>query len=444
MCWAQLEMAGLDLGDKRLHDRVVLILNRWSQKPMASIPEASHGWGETMGTYRFLSNESVSWDKLLEPHWTQTEVRLKEHEVVLCIQDTTELDFNGQEIAGLGPLSYESQRGMYLHATYMVTTDREPLGVWDAWMWSRETKPANDRRPGIVESTRWIEGYERLAERAEDFPHTRFVYVADREADILALLVKAHDLGEPVDYLIRACHDRSLETGEKLWASVQVTSPIGNLSFTLRGRKGEPVRRVQQDLYVKCVTLSDKRGGYIETTCLIAKERHASKGNPITWRLLTNRLVNTDEEAVELLQWYCARWEIEIFFDILKNACQIEALQLSHRDRIERALALFMVVSWRIARLMRLGRDCPDINAELLFEPVEWKMAFILLKKAIPDKPPTLNTVIRAIARLGGFLGRKSDGEPGVKTLWKGMQCLAQSVIALQHLQEAGLAQICV
>ncbi len=120
---------------------------------------------------------------------------------------------------------------------------------------------------------------------------------------------------------------------------------------------------------------------------------------------------------MRLIEWYRARWEIERFFDVLKNACRVEALQLAYQTRLESTLALFMIVAWRIARLMRLGRMCPDLDAELFFEPIERKVAFALLKKTIPSHPPTLNTVIRTIAMLGGFLGRKSDGEPGAKTL---------------------------
>jgi len=97
------------------------------------------------------------------------------HPVVLCLQDTTELDFNGQGISGLGPLSYEAQRGMYLHPTYAVTPAREPLGVLDAWMWAREFKDADGHRGGAPESLRWKEGYEHVAELAAELPDTRLV-----------------------------------------------------------------------------------------------------------------------------------------------------------------------------------------------------------------------------------------------------------------------------
>jgi hypothetical protein len=126
----------------------------------------------------------------------------------------------------------------------------------------------------------------------------------------------------------------------------------------------------------------------------------------------------------------------QMFFNVLKNACRVETLQLSQMERVEKALVLYMVVSWRIARLMRLGRTCPDLDASLFFEADEIHGAHVLSKKPRPKKPPTLNQMIRMIASLGGFLGRKGDGEPGAKTLWIGMQRVMDAVITIQILRD--------
>lgn len=136
-------------------------MERFSADPMASVPKACRGWGETMGAYRFFGNDSVDWRDILAPHWQQTQSRMQAESVVLCLQDTTELDFNGQGAIGLGPLSYEAQRGMYLHPTYAVTPQREPLGVLDAWMWAREKRDKFGKRGGPKESLRWIEGISK-------------------------------------------------------------------------------------------------------------------------------------------------------------------------------------------------------------------------------------------------------------------------------------------
>jgi len=129
--WVDEEFEALDLGDPRRDRRAKELLKRLSAKPSESIPGACDGWSETMAAYRFLGNEEVDWVDMMQPHWERTAARMQQHAVVLCIADTTELDFNGQDMEGLGPLSFEAQRGMYLHPTYAVTPDREPLGLLD-------------------------------------------------------------------------------------------------------------------------------------------------------------------------------------------------------------------------------------------------------------------------------------------------------------------------
>lgn len=421
--WAMNEFAEADLGDERLNKRLIKLVDRFADKPTASIPGACADWAETKGAYRLLSQKKIGWKNILSPHMDSTEARMRQHPVVLCIQDTTELDFNGQQISGLGPLSYEAQRGMYLHPTYAVTPQREPLGVTNAWMWAREFKDADGNRPGALESGRWIEGYERIAQIAARVQETRLVYVADREADILRLMQRAHTLGCPADWLIRSQHNRSLPDGAKLWDTVLAEIPLGEIKFTLAQRQGQPAREVRQQIRVRRIILPAADGQTMTVTCLVAREVDAPVGvKPVEWRLLTNREAATLDAAVELIDWYRARWEIEMFFHVLKNGCRVETLQLASIGKIELALAVYMVVAWRLARLMRLGRTHPDLDAALLFSTEEWQAAYILAKKPVPKKPPCVRDVIRRIAGLGGFLGRKSDGEPGVKTLWLGWQ----------------------
>jgi hypothetical protein len=155
----------------------------------------------------------------------------------------------------------------------------------------------------------------------------------------------------------------------------------------------------------------------------------------VEWRLLTNRAAESLEAVVELIDWYRCRWEIETFFHVLKNGCRVEALQLGSVAKLALALAVYLVVSWRLARLVKLGRTHPDLEARALFTETEWKGAYILAKKAIPKTAPSIREVVRQIAMLGGFLGRKGDGEPGVKTLWLGMQRLRDFVEGMEHMQ---------
>ncbi len=144
-----------------------------------------------------------------------------------------------------------------------------------------------------------------------------------------------------------------------------------------------------------------------------------------------------------MIDWYRARWEIEMLFNVLKNGCKVEELQLGTIERIERALALYLVVAWRIAHLMRMGRTCPDLDASLFFDPDEIQAAYLLNKQLAPPAP-RLNDVLRMIARAGGFLARKGDGEPGAKTIWEGLRDVRSSAHTIKALRDMGMLSSCV
>ena len=213
-------------------------------------------------------------------------------------------------IEGLGPLNYEPQRGLLVHPAYVVTPGREPLGTIDAWNWARGFKDAAGERPADVnESLRWVEDYERVAETAAEMPDTCCVYVGDRESDLAPLMRRAAELGHPADWLVRALHDRVLEDGAKLFASVGAETPIGQVRFRYRPRRGVKARDVVQQLHVRRVRIGKRAP--IEATCLIAREIAAPAGvKALECRLLSNRTVASEEEAAELIDWYRARWRI--------------------------------------------------------------------------------------------------------------------------------------
>ena len=357
--------------------------------PTASVPKACIGWSETIAAYGFFDNDSVEWQTILEPHWVQTERRMAQESVVLCLQDTTELNFNGQQASGLGPLSDEAQRGMYVHPTYAVTPAREPLGILDVWMWAREQKDSNGHRAGPKESLRWIEGYERLAELAPKLPATRLVSVADREADMLPLMARAQGLGCPVDWLVRAAHNRCLPNSDKLWPHTTEGAALGEIEFKLAARPGSKARIVRQHLWARRVELNAGKGDIVQATCIVARGHDAPVGTkPIEWQLVTNRIAGTAAEVAELIDWYRARWEIEMLSNVFKTGCKVEEPQLGTVERIERVLVLYLVVAWRISYLVRMGGTCPDLEARLFFDFDEIRGAFCLINSGRRQTQP--------------------------------------------------------
>jgi hypothetical protein len=432
MNWARQEFETLDLGDARRTQRLIKLVDDLSAQPTGSIPLASGGWAETKAAYRLLDNDALDWREILEVHTQRTAERMQGQPIALCIQDTTELDFTSQPgIAGLGRLSYEAQHGLYVHPSLVVTPEGVALGVIDAWIWARGPKDA----PQVKESTRWVEGYEIVADLAAQTPRTRLVYIADREGDLRALIDAAARRGTPADWLVRAKHNRNTTAGEKLWDRLARSEPRGEVEFILPAAADRPARVVRQTLYGEPVTLPAQHGGpAVTVTAILAREEHPPAGEQaIVWRLLTNRPADTLDVMAELIGWYRRRWLVEIFFRILKSGCRVEALQLGTLDRLERALVIFLIIAWRILHLVTWGRDCPDLPCDVVFDPEEWQAAWIVAhRRPPPATPPNLGAMVRLIAGFGGFLGRKSDGHPGPKALWEGMQRVRAFAIGLE------------
>jgi hypothetical protein len=432
MSWAAQEFEGLELGDARRTQRLIKRVDDLSAQPTGSIPLACGGWPETKAAYRLLDNPAVEWREILEVHTQRTVERMQGQPVVLCIQDTTELDFTSQPgITGLGRLSYDAQHGLYVHPTLAVTPAGVALGVLDAWMWARGPKDG----PQVKESTRWVEGYEIVADLAETVPDTRLVYVADREGDLRALMDAAARRGHPADWLVRAQHDRNTADGDKLWDRLARSEPLGQVEFALPAVPDRPARLVRQTLYREVVTLpKDKGVPEVTVTAILAREEHPPAGQPaIEWRLLTNRTAETLEAVVQLIEWYRRRWLAEIFFRIWKSGCRVEALQLGTLERLERALVIYLIIAWRILHLVTWGRDCPNLPCDVVFDPEEWQAAWIVAHRCPPpETPPPLGQMVRLIAGFGGFLGRKHDGHPGPKAIWEGMQKVRAFALALE------------
>ena len=166
-------------------------------------------------------------------------------------------------------------------------------------------------------------------------------------------------------------------------------------------------------------------------------------GEPLEWKLLTTEPVDSLEKAAEGVGWYAKRWGIEVFHRTLKSGCRIEDRQLGNDHRLEACLAIDMVVAWRLFRLTKLGREIPDAPCTVFFEEAEWKALCIYHNKTPdpPKTPPTLREAIRMTAKMGGFLGRKGDGETGTEVLWKGLQKLeniAEFWGILEKMKRAG------
>jgi hypothetical protein len=446
--WVETELKTADFGDKRLNRRLGHVLDLLGSKPTLSIPSACKVWTETKAAYRFFGHEKVSEKKILAPHRDATIERMRQESMVLLPQDTTELDYTSKkDIQGLGHVSkHKKRRGFYVHPTLAVTPDRRCLGVVHTKVWAREVFGIKDQRDKKAiedkESIRWLESLRVTHALAKELPHTRLINIADREGDIYECFLETKEISEHQvensHWIIRAAQDRKvLGSTTKCWETVQQTQSLGRIEFYMPKGRGRKARLVKQDIHATEVTLeSPYRKGKqlppIKIQAVLAIEIDAPEGEkPVEWLLLTSLPLTRAEDALNVIEWYLCRWQIEIYFKIMKSGCQVEELQLESFDRLTSCLAIYMIVAWRVLLTTMLGRKCPDMPCDRLFDEAEWKSVYMVIyKKPPPDEPPTLDHMVRMVASLGGFLNRKGDGYPGVKTVWIGMQRMKDFAIA--------------
>ena len=438
--------------DARHAKRLAVLLTRLGAQPIRSIPSACHGWTETVAAYRFLDNPHVGFEEILSGHKQATLERIHAQEVALLVQDTSFLNYGTlQPRAGMGTVKEKVRDEHLLHTTVAFTPARVNLGVVGAKYWQRPEEPvAHERaRKPIAEkeSYRWLEGYALACEVQQACPQTVVVSVADCEGDIQEWFLDAmqrlpHDRAE---FLIRAKCNRRLAPGaahDYLWEEVQAARPLGRLSFELSRQADRPARRVTLSVKARSVTFQGARrpGGRlppVQLWAVYAREHKPPEGEePIEWLLLTSVPVNDFAGACLVMQWYRARWEIELFFRVLKQGCQIERLRLETEHRLLNALAIYLIIAWRIHTITMMGRAYPEASCEVVFEPREWQTIYTMqYHSPPPEQPPPLWDTVRALAQLGGFLARTGDGEPGIKAIWQGYQRLHEFIYAIEtHL----------
>ncbi|HDH98473.1 MAG TPA: IS4 family transposase [Deltaproteobacteria bacterium] len=439
--WAEDEFGEADLGDRRLTKRLVGIVRDFYARPQASVPQACQTRAKTKAAYRFFDHPKMGMDKVLEQHYEATLARVGQGPVVLAVQDTTSLNYSTHPATeNLGPIGscLDGIIGLLLHDTMAFNPDGTPLGLLDVQCWARDPEDfgKKTRRHELPieqkESNRWLISFRKVAEAQRRSPKTTFVSVGDREADIYELFELALRQPSAPKLLVRASHNRLLAEGQgHLWEKVSEQEISGIQEVLVPRRGNRPARVARPEVRFAEITLKPpkRKPRFRELTiwAVLAQEVEAPQDvEPIEWMLLTTCQVTTFDEAIEKLAWYAVRWGIEVYHRTLKSGCKIEERQLGHADRIETCLAIDLVVAWRIFHLTKLGRETPDVPCTVFFEESEWKSltAYITQNPIPPDRPPTLREAIRMVASLGGFLGRNSDGEPGTKSLWLGLQRL--------------------
>lgn len=351
---------------------------------------------------------------------------------VLCVADTSFISYGHRAaVEGLGPHTRATDNGFFIHPLLAVSPEGLALGTlhWQSWarpVGVRRYKTQARRKVSEKESVRWLHSLQAMGEVQRQLPHTRLTYVTDREGDFYEMLAAAVE--SQLDFVIRAQSDRLLDDGRCIGEPPVDRPALGTVHFPLAGRPGRTAREVTQTVWAQRLHLSARRGkkrtAGVEVTVVWAREEHPPAGEePVQWILLTNLPVHTLEQATQLVDWYRLRWRIEMLFDALKNICGIEQAQLREAAALQKLCALHLIVAWRLLHLTTLAREQPELPARSAFAAEE----LAVLARALPGAPPRLDTLrdaVIALARLGGYLARKSDPPPGLKTLARGHQRL--------------------
>ena len=483
--WALVESASADFGDERLNRRYAVIMSAIGNRPNLSIPAGCQGRAEMEATYRFTDNENVTFEKILAPHGQCTLDRAGQHKVALFVQDTTELDLTRpqQQVVGVGGLDGSRRRGVFAHVVHVFTADGTPLGTSMAQIINRtgcteaqksegkKTKAQKEKERTQKpieekESMRWLDGLRSVREAAGQLPDTQCICIADSEADIYELLAEPREttLGHSIDFIFRACRERALEiepdgkTPDPRQADspvprsprevVMATPALYTVQLLIRGRtaktgletKGRHQARDsrQATLEVRAAPVClrpprrpDRVLPAVTINMVIVREINTPVDEvPVEWILLTTLPIDTLEQIKAVVEYYCTRWNIEILFRTLKSGCRIEERRFEHVDRVERALGLYLIAAWRTMFVTWMGRECPDMDCEAVFEPSEWKSVWTATQRSLPPrKHPRLQEIVTLIAQLGGYVVRKNS-EPGTQTVWIGMQRMYDLTLA--------------
>jgi hypothetical protein len=456
--WISEELRTADLKDERLNARLREVLSQLASRPVASIPAACGGRAEMEAAYRLFDNDKVTFENILESHCRVTCERIGAQEVVILAQDTTEVDLTRpeQQVRGAGPLNEGTRWGALLHLLHAFTPDGTPLGTVHAAPWVRDETPRPASLTGAgraaipleeKESYRWVVALRRAQEEALRHPSTRIVCVADSEADIYELLVEGTSESVVTEWIVRAGQNRALQPSaapsphahlrEELLAqpvlftqTISVRGRKAKIACCQRGRQ-QPRHSRQTEVEVRAarVTLRPpwrpgQRLPAVSVNVVLVREPNPPEGDEaVEWILLTSLPIESLEQVRQIVEYYCVRWMLEVFFRTLKTGCRAEERRFEQIDRQLRCLAVYLIVTWRTLYVCRLGRRCPEISCEAIFEPSEWKAVYrVVQNKTPPREPPSLGEMVRMIAQLGGYVNRRRNDPPGPQTVWLGLQ----------------------
>jgi len=446
--WAKQQFGNCQLGDRRRTNRMVKIAAQAAARPDASTPKQTECWADCKAAYRLFDQDDVTFDAVIAPHCALA--RAVGSGTYLVINDTTELHFGyHRDLPGTGRVGSFGQ-GFYLHTAMILSANHdELLGLAGQDLYQRPLKKV--KRVGSAKRKsrpRETDVWGRVIDRVGPPPEKAcFIHVCDRGADNFD--VYCHLLEQRSGWVIRAAQlkrvVRDAQGDERRLGELLSTQPLaGTYELGVRASKGQPARTAKMEVRHVRLTMPRPRSGVspyvrkrgvteITMWAVETREIQAPRGvKPLHWILLTAEQVLGFEDAWRVLEWYEKRPLIEDYHKCIKTGCRVEFRQYRTGDRLAPVIGMLSVLAVRLLQLKMIARRQPE-QAAANVVPADWLKALPrLLKKRSPIK--TVRDFFRNLAALGGFLGRKGDGEPGWQTIWGGLETLLLCLRGAQAL----------
>jgi hypothetical protein len=442
--WAYEQWHDVELGDRRLNRRAIRMGIAMTRHPSQSLPQQLGDGAQLKGAYRLLNHQDVTLDKLSKKPWQQTRELAGQHGIVLFVQDTTELDYTAHEMKkGLGPIGDGRGRGLLLHTTLAVVPSQPPqvLGVGHQKAVLRH--PAPKPRPKYTSSPEGLVWTDAAEQVGAPPANQMWVHVGDGGSDDFRFMHACRQRGK--HFLVRLSRNRLLQWEEKpipeekrkIRDFARTLPAQHRYTATLPARRKRKARQAQLCLAWAPVTIPPPKEGPVElrdqpslqawVLRIWEVDAPAEIDEPVEWFLVTSVPTHTVQDALTRVQWYLMRWLTEDYHQCLKTGCAIEKRRLDHADDIRRLLGFLGPIAARLLQIRNLARAEPEAPAKQHIDPLA--IAILAQQRGwSTTEGVTMHTFWRSVAQLGGYLGRRRDGPPGWKTLWRGWQYLQDLV----------------
>lgn len=435
--WAVAQFGECDFNDSRLNARAIEIGKAMLDDPSGSINSQNASWSATKGAYRFFKNEKTSFETVITPHLNNT-LSSCQSKRVLIIGDITEVNYTSHTATeGLGMLGDGKGRGFQLHSCLAYDTASEQiLGLASARINYRVCVPKNETRTQRL--ARWKESDLWSAAICDVGAHgegTDYIFVFDRGSDIFDVYANAQM--QSCDWVIRASrlnrkvlfNNQELSLGE----AIHHAREIGQYTLDLRARPNQKARTAT--LTVSSVSVEFKAPRLkspwlkqvgidsVSQNVVILEEKNPPKNQKaIKWVLLTSLPVKTMTQCWHVIEYYEKRWLVEEYHKALKTGCSTEKSELRTAARLETHVAMTAILATRLLSLKLISRNDETTKAKA-HVPKVWLDSLMHYRPNLDTKAEgfTVRQFIHEVAKVGGFNGRKHDGEPGWQSIWRGI-----------------------